>query len=126
MKFLKALIVVFSCTGFLFAQAEGTDAGQKDSVMIIHGKVVLVDLIAKTIIVKTRRTIDTLNVGSGAKIMLGRMELSKEIDLVDLHNDTKVNVTWKLIDNKKTATKIVLESVADSKKEIGTNADMEY
>jgi hypothetical protein len=37
-----------------------------------------------------------------------------------------VNVTWKLIDGKKTATKIVEESKADSKKETGTNADMEY
>jgi hypothetical protein len=126
MKFVKALITVFSCTGFLFAQAEGTDAGQKDSVMIIHGKVALVDSKARMIIVKRKRTIDTLNVGSGAKIMLGRMELSKEINLVDLQNDAKVDVTWELLDNKKTATKIVVESVADSKKEIGTNVDMEY
>lgn len=77
-------------------------------------------------IVQTKRTIDTLNVGSGAKIMLGRVELSKEISLEDLQNDTKVNVTWELVDGKKTAIKIVVESVADSKKEIGTNVDMEY
>jgi hypothetical protein len=126
MKFLKVLIAVFSFAGFLFAQAEGPDAGQKDSVRIIHGKVALVDSKARTIIVNTRRTIDTLNVGSGAKIMLGRMELSKEIDLVDLQNNTKVDVTWELIDGKKTATKIVEESKADSKKEIGSNVDMEY
>jgi hypothetical protein len=83
--------------------------------MKMHGKVVSVDVKANTIIVETERTADTLGVASGAKIMLGMMELSKEITLNDIQNGVTVSITWELIDGKKTATKIVVNSDADGK-----------
>jgi hypothetical protein len=86
--------------------------------LIIHGKVVSVNLIANTIIVETRRAQDTLVVESGAKIMLGNMELSKGISLGDLFTGDKVTVTWELIDGKKSAAKIVKESAFDTKEQL--------
>jgi hypothetical protein len=133
MKFLKVLIAVLSCTSFLFAQAEGSTpekqtgtkaqviAEQKAGEMEINGKVVSVDAKAGIIIVKTRKTQDTLNVKSGAKIMRGMMELSEAITLDDLPTDARVTVTFEIIDGKKTATKIVEKTVADSKWGKGTH-----
>jgi hypothetical protein len=133
MKFLMVLVAVFSSTSFLFAQMEGlmakeqnrtkaqVIAEQKVGEMEINGKVISVDVKANTIIVKTRRTEDTLNVKPGAKIMRGMVELSEAMTLDDLQTDVKVVVTWEIIDGKKTATKIVVKSVADSKWEKGTH-----
>jgi hypothetical protein len=130
MKFLKVLIAVLSCISFLFAQENSSptkeqdrikaheQAEQKAAELIIHGKVVSVNLIANTIIVETRRAQDTLVVESGAKIMLGNMELSKGISLGDLFTGDKVTVTWELIDGKKSAAKIVKESAFDTKEQL--------
>jgi hypothetical protein len=116
MKSLLFLIAVLSWTSFPFAQTDGSTAKeQSGATMNIHGKVVSVDVVTNTIIVKTKRAADTLSVKSGAKIMLGMMELSKETTLGDLQTDAKVTVTWEIIDGKKTATEIVVESTADSK-----------
>jgi hypothetical protein len=83
--------------------------------MKMHGKVVSVDAKANTIIVETKRSVNTLAVASGSKIMLGMMELSKEITLNEIQNGTSVSITWELIDGKKTATNIVVNSAADAK-----------
>lgn len=127
MKFLKVLVAVLSCTSFLFAQAEGSTAEeqaqtkahekaeQKASTMKIRGKVVLVDTIANTIIVKTQKAEDTLKVDAGAKIMLGMMELSKEITFRDLQTDDMVTITFQITNGKKSATKIVKKLDADFK-----------
>jgi hypothetical protein len=117
MNLIKTAIAVFTCTSFLFAQGVGTDKTPKaDSVMRIHGKVVSVNVAANILILQTRRTEDTLHVESGAKIMLGMMELSKEVTFDDIYVDDNVTVTWKMIEGKKTAIKIVDESVFDSRK----------
>lgn len=106
---------------FFFAQADGPAAkDQTGTTMKMHGKVVSVDVKANTIIVETERTADTLGVASGAKIMLGMMELSKEITLNDIQNGVTVSITWELIDGKKTATKIVVNSASDAKWKKGT------
>jgi hypothetical protein len=132
-SFLLIFIMVLSCASLLFAQAEGStakeqiatkaqkQAEQKASEMKIHGKVVSVDVTTRTLIVKTRSALDTLNVESGARIMLGMMELSKETTLGDILTDVNVTVTWEITDGKKTATKIVEESSADSKWKEGTH-----
>ncbi|MGA2506005.1 MAG: hypothetical protein ABSF80_00830 [Chitinispirillaceae bacterium] len=126
-KFLKVLVAVLSCTSFLFAQAEGSTAAeqaqtkahekaeQKASAMKIHGKVVSVDIIANTIIVKTQKAEDTLNVDAGTKIMLGMMELSKKITFRDLQTDDMVTITFQITNGRKTATIIVKKSDVDFK-----------
>ena len=133
MKYLKVLVAVLSCTSFLFAQAEGSraeeqgqtkaheKAEQKASAMKTHGKVVSVDTIANTIIVETKKAEDTLNVDTGTRVMLGMMELSKEITFGDLQTDDMVTITWQIINGKKTATKIVKKSDADFKWGKGTH-----
>ncbi len=131
-RFLLILVMVLSCASLLFAQAEGStaqeqivtkakeQAEQEASEMKIRGKVVSVDAVTRVLIVKTRSALDTLTVGSGARIMLGMMELSKETTLGDILTDAHVTVTRQIIDGKKTATKIVEESSADSKWKEGT------
>lgn len=120
MKFLKVLIAALFYTSFLFGQekAPSTQAQQKTVDLTIHGKVVSVDVNANTIIVKTKHSQDTFAIESGAKIMLGRMELSKEISLDDLQAGVKLTITWKLIDGKKNAVKIVEESAFDTQEQI--------
>ncbi len=99
-------VTILSCANFLLAQEEATTK--------TDGKVVSVDVMANTIVVKTGEAKDTFSVRSGAKITLGIMELSKEITLNNLQADSRVTVTWKTIDGKKTATKIVQKSEADA------------
>jgi hypothetical protein len=110
-------VAVLSCAGFLFAQEQAsmTDAHQETNDAKIDGKVVSVDVAANTIVVKSGEAKDTFMVQSGAKVMLGMMELSKETSLGDLQVDSKVTVTWKMLDGKRTATRIVQKSDADSK-----------
>jgi hypothetical protein len=116
MKFLMAPMAVLVWTSFLFAQTDGSTAkDQTGTTMKMHGKVVSVDAKANTIIVETKRSVITLAVASGSKIMLGMMELSKEITLNEIQNGTSVSITWELIDGKKTATNIVVNSAADAK-----------
>ena len=120
MKFLKVIVTVLFCSSFLFAQekASATQTRQKADTLIIHGKVVSVNIIANMIIVRTEHTQDTLLIKSGAKIMLGQMELSKEITLDDLFAESTVTVTWELIEGKKNAIKIVKESGFDTPEQI--------
>jgi len=61
----------------------------------IDGKVVSVDVTARIVVVRTGEAGDTFTVQSGAKIMLGMMELSKETTLGDLMPDSRVTLTWK-------------------------------
>lgn len=120
MTFFKVFVAILFYASFLFAQenASATQALQKTEDLTIHGKVVSVDVKANTIIVKTKHHQDTLVLESGAKIMLGRMELSKEISLDDIQAGVKVTVTWELINGKKNAVKIVEESAFDAPEQI--------
>jgi len=130
MKLIKGIFAVLSCACFLFTQAQASktedstqinaheQALQKASELKLSGTVVFVDMAAKTIIVNTGKTIDTLGIKFGAKIMLGRMELSKEITLDDLYPNANVTVTYEIIENKKSAVKIVEKSTLDFPKEI--------
>jgi len=111
MKFLKVIVAVLFYASFLFAQ-------EKSDESIIHGEVVSVDLPANMVIVKTKHAQDTLVIKSGAKIMLGQMELSKEITLDGLFIGSTVTVTWELIKGKKNAVKIVKESAFDAPEQI--------
>jgi len=124
MKFLMALVAVFASTSFLFAQVEGSKEEEKTETKAqekaekkaagekIYGKIVSVDSMTSTIIVKTKKAEDTLTVESGAKIMHGK----KEIGLADLKTDAHVTVTWKLVDDKKIATRIFEKMETGSKK----------
>jgi hypothetical protein len=118
MKFLPALLVSLI---FLFLPLQAStneQTQQKTEDLTIHGIVVSVDVGANTIIVKTKHHQDTLVLESGAKIMRGRMELSKEISLDDIFSGVQVTVTWELIGGKRNAIKIVEESEFDGPEQI--------
>jgi hypothetical protein len=114
MKSAKLLVVVLACAGFLFAQTEGSKAEEKKETKtqeraenagakMLYGKIVSVDAMMNTVVIKVKNMDDTLSVETGAKIMSGK----KEIPLNDLKAGASVTVTWKLMNGKKTATKIV-------------------
>ncbi len=125
MKFLKVTIAVLACTGLIFAQMEGTKteeksesktmekAEKKAASMTASGKVVSVDAAANMIVVKTKKMEDSLMVDANAKILSGK----KAVSLGDIKTDAEVTVTWKMMDGKKTATKIVEKMAAKAKKE---------
>ena len=123
MKSAKLLVVVLACAGFLFAQTEGSKAEEKKetkaqeraeytAAKMLYGKIVSVDAMMNTVIVKAKNMEDTLSVETGAKIMSGK----KVITINDLKAGASVTVTWKLMDGKKTATKIVEAAAAAPKK----------
>lgn len=117
MKLSRVLIAVLACTSFLLAQEAAAPAAakpakaKKEAATMVTGKVVSVDAIANTIIVKTKKAEDTISVESGAKIMSGK----KEVALGDIKADANVTVTVKTVDGKKVATKIT-ESAAKAVK----------
>ena len=114
MKLSRVLIAVLACTSFLLAQEAAAPAAakpakaKKEAAATIMGKVVSVDAIANTIIVKVKKGEDTISVESGAKIMSGK----KEVALGDIKADASVTVTCKTVDGKKVASKIVEKAAA--------------
>jgi hypothetical protein len=100
MKLLHASIAVFALAGFLFAQVAGTE--QVNTAMKIHGKIVWIDSKSNTILVKSKKEKDTLYVDSSATLMSG----DKLIKLGEFKKGANVTVTWEMIKDRKTATKI--------------------
>jgi len=85
MKLSRILIAVLACTSLLLAQEATTPApkaakAKKEACM---GTVVSVDAIANTIIVTTKKGVDTISVESSTKIMSerkkSRLAISKRI-----------------------------------------------
>ncbi|HAJ78245.1 MAG TPA: hypothetical protein DCO75_00615 [Fibrobacteres bacterium] len=120
MKLARLMVIALAATSFLFAQEAATTTttaapkaektAKKEAVKTIAGKVVSVDAVANTIIVKVKKAEDTLSVEAGAKIVSGK----KEITLGDITADASVTITFKVVDGKKVATKIS-EKVAAAK-----------
>ena len=105
MKLSRVMIAALAAASFLFAQeaaAPAAKAGKKEAVKTIMGKVVSVDAVANTIIVKVKKAEDTLSVEAGAKITSGK----KEIALADIKADASVTVKFKVADGKKVAVAI--------------------
>jgi hypothetical protein len=108
MKLSRILIAVLACTSLLLAQEATTPApkaakAKKEACM---GTVVSVDAIANTIIVTTKKGVDTISVESSTKISSGK----KEITLGDIKADSKVSVACKTVDGKKVASKITVSA----------------
>lgn len=123
MRMLKAALAVMVCSGILFAQEGGyreeknetqaqEKAEQKAVVKKVSGKVVMVDALINMLILKTGKKEDTLTVEPGAMIMQG----TKTVPLSDLAMGASVTVSWKMVDGKKTAIKIVEKAAAAVKK----------
>jgi hypothetical protein len=119
MKLARLMVIALAATSFLFAQEAATTTteapkaektAKKEAVKTIAGKVVSVDAVANTIVVKVKKAEDTLSVEAGAKIVSGK----KEITLGDITADASVTITFKVVDGKKVATKIS-EKVAAAK-----------
>jgi hypothetical protein len=130
MKLARMLVVLLSATAFLFAQEAAAPAAapkaekamKKEAVKKVMGKVVSVDAIANTIIVKVKKAEDTLSVEAGAKITQGK----KEITLGDIKADDNVTITCKMADGKKVATHIAVAAAAKagkSKKTVSTTTE---
>jgi pyruvate dehydrogenase E2 component (dihydrolipoamide acetyltransferase) len=116
MKLSRIVIAGLAAASFLFAQeaaAPAAKAGKKEAVKTIMGKVVSVDAVANTIIVKVKKGEDTLSVEAGAKITSGK----KEIALADIKADAAVTVKCKMVDGKKVAVSISEKAAAAEKVE---------
>jgi hypothetical protein len=119
MKLARLMVIALAATSFLFAQEAATTTAapkaektaKKEAVKTIAGKVVSVDAVANTIIVKVKKAEDTLSVEAGAKIVSGK----KEITLGDITADASVTITFKVVDGKKVATKISEKAAAAAK-----------
>lgn len=123
MNFIKVLIALLSCVCIFVTSTEGSGSGkqtktiveQKPQLAKINGVIVSANVKTRTIIVKTEQSDDTLNVDPDTKIILGKMELSKELSLGDLQPDDEVTVTLEIIDKKIKTIKIIQKSALDLK-----------
>lgn len=95
----------------LTAGAATTFAAQKhpaNSQVALKGTVVSVDAIGNTLIIKSPKTLDTLDVDT-ATVILAK---GKKIKLGDLSIDIPVALTYKIVDGKKIAMKIREQTAA--------------
>ncbi len=100
---ILALVVAFAFSAIAFAQtAAPKTAAAPVKTHTMKGAVVSVDAIANTILVKGRKAEQTFQVDPTAKIMINK----KEVKLADVKKDTKVVVTYKVVDGKKVAVVI--------------------
>jgi len=113
MKFLEASVAVLVLASFLFAQAAGPKTEQVNSAMKMRGKIIRIDAKSSTIVLKSKTEKDTLFVDSSATLMSG----DKVIKLSDFKKGANVSVTWEIINNRKTATKIDEKIKGGSEKE---------
>lgn len=67
----------------------------------LSGKIVSVDAVANTVVVKTKKGEMTLNVDPAAKIRVG-----KETKLADLKSGSRITVSYKMEGENKVATRI--------------------
>jgi len=115
MKIARIAVFVIACAGLLFAQMDSSKAEgktkMKSDAKTLTGKLVSVDLVANTIVVKTKKAEDTLEVAPDAMIKKGKSTIA----IGDLATDSHVTVTWKMESDKKMATKIT-EKVMTEKK----------
>ena len=107
-----ALVFAFVLSGVVFAAetaapskpaaATKTETQKPAAEKIFKGKVVSVDAIANTIVVKGNKAEATFQVDPAAKIVINK----KEAKLADIKKDQKVAVTYKEEGGKKVAVKI--------------------
>jgi len=126
MKFSRIFLAVAVCTGMLFAATTATAPATTPDTTVkakaktvkvkapkiekISGKVVSVDAIGNTLIVKvSKKVTDTVTVTTDTKILSGKTVVA----LADLKADQKVKVTLKA--DKKTATEINIVPVKVAK-----------
>jgi hypothetical protein len=124
MKLSHALLALSVCSGLIFAEAS-TEAAKTEPAKTavkpaagakVGGKVVSVDAIGNTIIVKTGKKEDTIGVTTDTKILSG----GKAVALADIKADEKVRMTCKKEDGKLVATEIKVVPVAPAKKSEAT------
>lgn len=119
MKLFKVLLATVACASFVLAQAAAPAAepaakpAKAPAGQHVKGKVVAVDLVANTIIVKTTKAEDTISVSETTKIK----EAGKEVKLSDVKADANVTVAVKDEAGKKVATSISIKAAAAKKAE---------
>ena len=122
MKLYHALIAGLVACSFAIAQdsaatkpapmptTKTAKAMKAKAVKMVWGKIVSVDAIANTIIIKTKKAEDTLSTTEKTVI------LPKGTMIADLKADDKVGVGYMMEDGKMVATKITLNPVPKAKK----------
>ncbi len=111
---MSALVALFAFTGLVFAMGAAADsnktamtgatsakAAPAAHMHVISGKVVSVDAVANSIVIKGKKSDLTLNVAPDAKVKVG-----KETKLADLKAGTMVKISYKMEGEQKVATKI--------------------
>lgn len=96
----KAAPAAHSTKSATMAHSKGTTAPAMHG-MMLSGKIVSVDAVANTLVIKGKKGDVTLNVDPAAKIHVG-----KETKLADLQAGTMVKVSYKMDGEQKVATKI--------------------
>lgn len=112
---ILALIVAFAFSAIALAQttapktaaepeqkAAPAQKAASEKTHTMKGTVVSVDAIANAIVVKGKKAPETFQVDPAAKIVINK----KEVKLADIKKDTKVKVTYKVVDGKKVAVAI--------------------
>ena len=100
---ILALVVAFAFSAIAFAQTTAPKtAAEPVKTHTMKGAVVSVDAIANAIVVKGKKAEETFQVDPAAKIVINK----KEVKLADIKKDTKVVVTYKVVDSKKVAVAI--------------------
>ena len=113
MKRLNAMVGVLACAGFIFAQAGGHKTEQVTSSMVMRGKIVWIDMKSSKILVKGKKEKDTLYVDTSATLISG----DKVVKLSDFKKGANVNITWDMVNGKKTASRIDEKVKGGSEKE---------
>ncbi len=106
---ILSLVLAFAFSAIAFAQTTApkpaAEPQQKATAVKTHtmkGAVVSVDAIANTIVVKGKKATQTFQVDPTAKIVIN----TKEVKLADVKKDTKVLVTYNVVDGKNVAVGI--------------------
>ena len=98
----KADTMAGSMESKMESKKESKKAAVKEHVMTIRGKLVSVNSMDNTIMVKTKKGEETISVESDAKIMKGK----KEIAVGDLKEGSELTIHAKMMEGKITASKI--------------------
>jgi hypothetical protein len=115
MKFSRIFVAVFAFSSLLLAQEAASPKpakAKKPTAHFVMGTVISVDAVGNMLVIKAKKGEDTIYTESSTKIMSGK----KDITISDIKTDSKVTISYKPMDGKKMAVKIVEKASKDESK----------